>query len=78
MDMCKTTRPPLYRESFQRVASCFLYRDATVLPGEELGNLFTQIDQANKDEKNTAVASANGSDGTVDADEPSDQTADSL
>ena len=26
MEMCKTNRPPLYRESFERVASCFLYR----------------------------------------------------
>ena len=46
MDKCKQSPPPLYRERFDRVASCYLYEDRDVLSGEELGDLFTEIDAA--------------------------------
>jgi oligopeptide/dipeptide ABC transporter ATP-binding protein len=77
MDVCKTSRPPLFRERFERVASCFLYQDADVLPGEQLGDLFTEIDKANKDKKASAAdVAANGSDVTADLNESGDESAD--
>ena len=77
MDICKTTRPPLYRESFERVASCFLYQDAAVLPGEELGNLFSEIDKADKEQAARDLAASNGDDGASGATAADDQEADS-
>ena len=40
MDRCKQSPPPLYQVDNQRVASCYLYEDQPLLPGEELGTLF--------------------------------------
>jgi hypothetical protein len=40
MDKCKTNRPPLYQIDDQHVASCFLYEGQSVLPGEDMGQLF--------------------------------------
>ncbi len=40
MEKCKVNRPPLYQVDANHVASCYLYDDKSVLPGEELGTLF--------------------------------------
>ena len=40
MEKCKTTRPPLYQIDDEHVASCYLYDTQSVLPGEDLGQLF--------------------------------------
>ncbi|MCC6455028.1 MAG: ABC transporter ATP-binding protein [Caldilineaceae bacterium] len=40
MEKCKVQRPPLYQIDEHHVASCFLYDEQPVLPGEELGTLF--------------------------------------
>jgi peptide/nickel transport system ATP-binding protein len=41
MEKCKEKSPPLYQFDEQHVASCYLYDSQPVLPGEELGTLFT-------------------------------------
>ncbi len=40
MPKCKLARPPLYQLNGERVASCYLYDEQPVLPGEDLGTLF--------------------------------------
>jgi peptide/nickel transport system ATP-binding protein len=40
MDKCKVSPPPLYQINHDRVASCYLYEEMDVMPGEELGKLF--------------------------------------
>lgn len=40
MDKCKVSPPPLYQTDDDRVASCYLYEEHEILPGEELGTLF--------------------------------------
>jgi oligopeptide/dipeptide ABC transporter ATP-binding protein len=39
MPICVEERPPLFRTSSDRAVSCYLYRDAPVLPAEELSLL---------------------------------------
>lgn len=46
MEVCRQKTPPLYREDPHRVAACFLYEENEVLPGEELGQLFIEINAA--------------------------------
>lgn len=40
MDKCRQSPPPLYQLDEARVASCYLYEDKPVLPGEQLGDIF--------------------------------------
>ncbi|RIK33752.1 MAG: ABC transporter ATP-binding protein, partial [Chloroflexi bacterium] len=40
MEICKQAPPPLYQMDEKRVAACYLYQDESVLPGEELGQIF--------------------------------------
>jgi oligopeptide/dipeptide ABC transporter ATP-binding protein len=40
MDKCRVSPPPLYQINDQHVASCYLYDNQPVLPGEQLGTLF--------------------------------------
>lgn len=41
MDKCKVSRPQLYRpDENNRVASCYLYDDKEILPGNDVGTLF--------------------------------------
>ena len=40
MDKCKLSPPPLHATGSNRVAACYLYEDAPLLPGEQLGDLF--------------------------------------
>ncbi|MEX1020228.1 MAG: ABC transporter ATP-binding protein [Litorilinea sp.] len=40
MEKCKVSPPPLYQVNDDRVASCYLYDENTVLPGEDLGKIF--------------------------------------
>ena len=40
MEKCKQHRPPLYEIDNHHVASCYLYDEKSVLPGEDLGMLF--------------------------------------
>ena len=41
MDKCKVAPPPLYwPDDNNRVASCYLFDDKPVLPGEDVGTLF--------------------------------------
>ena len=49
MDKCRTSAPLLYRERADRVASCFLYEDAEVLSGGDLGKFFAEIDSTGTD-----------------------------
>ncbi len=56
MEKCKTNRPPLYYIDEKRVASCFLYEENQVMPGEELGMLF----KSKKKREPVAEASSNG------------------
>jgi oligopeptide/dipeptide ABC transporter ATP-binding protein len=39
MDVCRTTRPPLFRTAPKRVAACFRYDHAPTLPGADLGEV---------------------------------------
>ena len=41
MEKCRQSPPPLYKVADRQVASCYLYEDQAVLPGEDLGALFT-------------------------------------
>lgn len=46
MDKCKVSPPPLYwPDDNRRVASCYLYDDQEVLPGEDVGILFRAKDR---------------------------------
>jgi len=38
-DLCRITRPPLYRVDRNRAVRCFLYRDAPEIPGAEMGQV---------------------------------------
>jgi len=69
MEICRRERPPLYRESFPRVAACFLYQESEVMPGEKLGELFTQIDIAAKAATTAPQTGANGATPDVTMDE---------
>jgi peptide/nickel transport system ATP-binding protein len=40
MEVCKQAPPPLYQVDEGRVASCYLYDQAPVLPGEDLSQIF--------------------------------------
>lgn len=40
MDKCKVSPPPLYQINDQHVASCYLYDNEPIMPGEQLGALF--------------------------------------
>jgi peptide/nickel transport system ATP-binding protein len=40
MEKCKVSPPPLYQINEHQVASCYLYDNQPVMPGEELGALF--------------------------------------
>jgi peptide/nickel transport system ATP-binding protein len=41
MAICRQTEPPLFRVDSDRAASCYLYRDAGVLRGDELGSVMS-------------------------------------
>jgi peptide/nickel transport system ATP-binding protein len=43
MEQCWKQRPPLYRVDKDRVAACFLYLGREVMPGEQLGDLFSSL-----------------------------------
>ena len=40
MPACRTSTPPLFRADPRRVVSCFLYRDAPVVPAREMAGAF--------------------------------------
>lgn len=40
MEICKQSPPPLYHLGDDVVASCYLFQEKPVMPGEELGSLF--------------------------------------
>ncbi|MEJ5311932.1 MAG: ABC transporter ATP-binding protein [Anaerolineae bacterium] len=42
MDICETKAPELFMPERDRVVACYLYRDHTVLPREELSSVFAQ------------------------------------
>jgi peptide/nickel transport system ATP-binding protein len=47
METCIQERPPLYQIDRDRVASCFLYRDAPAIKTEEMGRVFVGVGAAN-------------------------------
>jgi hypothetical protein len=42
MPACRAEAPPLYRSDPRRVVSCFLYRDAPVIPAHAMSTAFVE------------------------------------
>lgn len=42
MEMCWSSRPPLYGSEDQRVVACFLYRDSPTLPSPDVAHVFSK------------------------------------
>jgi peptide/nickel transport system ATP-binding protein len=62
MEECWSTIPPLFQIDNDRAASCFLHKQAPVLPSEKIGSVFHRhASHAAAAEAKAAAAAANGS-----------------